>query len=250
LLNSYSTIVSTNSKLNGKVDVSTFNNFKGTLKNVATSGSYSDLTNTPTKLSDFDNDEGFLTEQKNSDWNAVNGVEEIKNKPDLSTYAQKTDLNDYVKWSEIPYGLDPYLVSVPGDDNRLLAGWNMISEINQWTEIYDDWISNRDNYHVYKVIMEASPTDSVRYQLRYYWSIFDTVLVDGNGNLYSHGNTVVMDGNEHSAGYNGDVWHYRDYELSFSSGSEEKYIFTIVTTPNGLVIIQDTPGLSPTITED
>lgn len=249
LLNNYSTIVSTNSKLSGKVDVTAFNNFKGTLKNVATSGSYSDLTNTPTKLSDFDNDEGFLTEQKNSDWNAVSGVEEIKNKPDLSTYAQKTDLNDYVKWSQIPSGMDPYLVSIP-NGNLLSAGWNMIGEVNQYIEIYEDWVSNLENYHVYKVIMEASPEDSIRYQLHYYWNIHGTVLVDGNGNLYGHGATVVMDGTEHSAGYSGTVWHYRDYELSFSSGSEEKYIFTIVTTPNGLVIIQDTPGLSPTITED
>lgn len=249
LLSSYSTIISTNSKLSGKVDVTTFNNFKGTLKNVATSGSYSDLTNTPTKLSDFDNDEGFLTEQKNSDWNAVNGVEEIKNKPDLSTYAQKTDLNDYVKWSQIPSGMDPYLVSIP-NGNLLSAGWNMIGEVNQYIEIYEDWVSNLENYHVYKVIMEASQEYSIRYQLHYYWNIHGTVLVDGNGNLYGHGATVVMDGTEHSAGYSGTVWHCRDYELSFSSGSEEKYIFTIVTTPNGLVIIQDTPGLSPTITED
>lgn len=82
-----------------------------TLSTVATSGSYSDLSNTPTiptKVSDLQNDSGYTTNvgtvtsvnntlpdsngnvtisvplsQVNSDWNASSGVAEILNKPDV-----------------------------------------------------------------------------------------------------------------------------------------------------------------------
>lgn len=85
---------------------------KPTLATVATSGSYNDLSNTPTiptKTSDLTNDSNFVSSsslatvatsgsyndlsnkptipaaQVNSDWNAVSGVAQILNKPSMST---------------------------------------------------------------------------------------------------------------------------------------------------------------------
>ena len=55
---------------------------KPSLATVATSGSYSDLTNKPT----------IPDAQVNSDWNASSGVSEILHKPDLSVYAQSANL--------------------------------------------------------------------------------------------------------------------------------------------------------------
>jgi hypothetical protein len=55
----------------------------GTLATVATSGSYNDLLDKPTAVS-----------QVNSDWDATSGVEEILNKPTLGT-AAATDVEDY-----------------------------------------------------------------------------------------------------------------------------------------------------------
>ena len=52
------------------------------LATVATTGAYSDLTGTPT----------IPAAQVNSDWNAVSGVAQILNKPDLSNYATSSDV--------------------------------------------------------------------------------------------------------------------------------------------------------------
>lgn len=52
------------------------------LATVATSGSYNDLNNKPT----------IPAAQVNSDWNSNSGVSEILNKPDLSIYAQSSNL--------------------------------------------------------------------------------------------------------------------------------------------------------------
>ena len=55
---------------------------KPTFATVATSGSYNDLSNKPT----------IPAAQVNSDWDAVSGVAQILNKPDLSIYAESADL--------------------------------------------------------------------------------------------------------------------------------------------------------------
>ena len=52
------------------------------LATVATTGAYSDLTGTPT----------IPAAQVNSDWNAVSGVAQILNKPDLTQYASTSDV--------------------------------------------------------------------------------------------------------------------------------------------------------------
>ena len=63
------------------------------LATVATTGDYDDLTNKPT----------IPAAQVNADWNAVSGVAQILNKPDLTTYATKTEVNtkDAAQDSEI-----------------------------------------------------------------------------------------------------------------------------------------------------
>ena len=52
---------------------------------VATSGSYNDLFDKPT----------IPAAQVNSDWDSTSGKSQILNKPDLSVYAEKTELSDY-----------------------------------------------------------------------------------------------------------------------------------------------------------
>ena len=70
------------------------------LATVATTGSYTDLSNKPnipTATSDLTNDSGFITlsdvpAQVNADWNSSSGASEILHKPDLSIYAQSSSL--------------------------------------------------------------------------------------------------------------------------------------------------------------
>lgn len=107
-----------------------------TLAPVATSGSYSDLTGTPTiptSTSDLNNDSGYITindvpsqqqsdwneadttspayidnkptipaAQVNADWNAMSGVEEILNKPALAAVATSGSYNDLSDKPTIP----------------------------------------------------------------------------------------------------------------------------------------------------
>lgn len=107
-----------------------------TLAPVATSGSYSDLTGTPTiptSTSDLNNDSGYITindvpaqqqsdwneadttspayidnkptipaAQVNSDWDAVSGVEQILNKPTLAAVATSGNYNDLSNKPTIP----------------------------------------------------------------------------------------------------------------------------------------------------
>ena len=68
----------------------------GDLATVATTGSYADLSNTPsipTATSDLTNDSGFITlsdvpAQVNADWNSSSGASEILNKPTIPSGAQ------------------------------------------------------------------------------------------------------------------------------------------------------------------
>ena len=91
------------------------------LKAVATSGSYNDLTNKPTiptKTSELTNDSNFTTfdgsynsltdkptipaAQVQSDWNATSGMGEILNKPSLATVATSGSYNDLINKPTIP----------------------------------------------------------------------------------------------------------------------------------------------------
>lgn len=73
------------SKINAKADTSS-------LAAVATSGSYTDLTNTPS----------IPAAQVNSDWNANSGVAEILNKPNLATVATSGSYSDLTNKPTIP----------------------------------------------------------------------------------------------------------------------------------------------------
>ena len=58
---------------------------------------YATKSELPTATSDLTNDSGYITlsdvpAQINADWNATSGVSEILNKPDLSIYAESSDL--------------------------------------------------------------------------------------------------------------------------------------------------------------
>ena len=66
--------------------------FFNDLKTVAFTGSYSDLTNTPS----------IPEAQVNSDWNASSGVAEILNKPTLATVATSGSYNDLTNKPTIP----------------------------------------------------------------------------------------------------------------------------------------------------
>ena len=62
------------------------------LATVATSGSYTDLSNTPT----------IPAAQVNADWNSSSGVSEILNKPSLATVATSGSYNDLINTPTIP----------------------------------------------------------------------------------------------------------------------------------------------------
>ena len=70
---------------------------------VAYSNDYNDLTNAPSNLSDFANDEGFITAADipaatQADWDETDNTEPsyIQNKPDLSNYLTSADMSNYV----------------------------------------------------------------------------------------------------------------------------------------------------------
>lgn len=81
---------------------------KPTLSTVATSGSYNDLTNTPT----------IPAAQVNSDWSASSGVEQILNKPSLATVATSGSYNDLTNKPTIP-------------EAQVNSDWNASSGISQ-----------------------------------------------------------------------------------------------------------------------
>ena len=66
------------------------------LATVATTGSYTDLTNTPS----------IPAAQVNSDWNSTSGVSEILNKPTLATVATSGSYNDLSNTPAIPVNSD------------------------------------------------------------------------------------------------------------------------------------------------
>ena len=91
---------------------------KPSLAAVATSGSYTDLSNKPT----------IPAAQVNSDWNASSGVAEILNKPSLAAVATS---GSYTDLSNKPTLVDPYLY-----DLRILpAGWSS----NPNSDGYYEW---------------------------------------------------------------------------------------------------------------
>ena len=93
------------------------------LATVATSGSYTDLSNKPT----------IPAAQVNSDWNASSGVAEILNKPSLATVATSGSYNDLSNKPSIPstasdvgaYTTSEVDTLLNGKQNTLTAGTNM-----------------------------------------------------------------------------------------------------------------------------
>jgi len=112
---------------------------KPNLATVATSGSYNDLTNTPT----------IPAAQVNADWNSSSGVSEILNKPNLATVATSGSYNDLSNKPTIPDGV-PTVTS--NDDGKVLTavysggagsyGWATASGGGGSSPTYDsDWTS-------------------------------------------------------------------------------------------------------------
>ena len=101
---------------------------KPTLAAVATSGSYSDLSNTPTiptATSDLTNDSGFITlaevpAQVNSDWDAVSGPEEILNKPQTAPLVAGTNITI----TETQNGIE---IAAQGGGSSVNADWDAVS---------------------------------------------------------------------------------------------------------------------------
>ena len=97
---------------------------KPSLATVATSGSYTDLTNKPT----------IPAAQVNSDWNASSGVAQILNKPTIPAAQVNSDWNASSGVAQIlnkPTIIDPYLY-----DLRILpAGWSS----NPNSDGYYEW---------------------------------------------------------------------------------------------------------------
>ncbi len=80
------------------------------LANVATSGSYNDLSDKPS----------IPAAQVNSDWNAVSGVAQILNKPNLAAVATSGDYNDL---SNRPAIIDNYVCYIGSAKQALWNAW-------------------------------------------------------------------------------------------------------------------------------
>lgn len=104
---------------------------KPTLAAVATSGNYSDLSNTPsipTATSDLQNDSGFITAsdipaQVQSDWTESDTTDPayIANKPTLATVATSGSYNDLSNTPTIPSGNQLLPSATPSDEGKVLA---------------------------------------------------------------------------------------------------------------------------------
>lgn len=156
---------------------------KPSLATVATTGNYSDLSNTPsipTATSDLTNDSGFITAsdipaqqqadwnevdstkpdyiknkpaipaaQVNSDWNASSGVAQILNKPSLATVATSGSYNDLSNTPSIP--VLPTMTSLVAGTNVTLTetanGLEISASSGTFTQQQSDW-SQSDNTQV------------------------------------------------------------------------------------------------------
>ena len=96
----------------------------GDLATVATTGSYTDLSNTPT----------IPAAQVNSDWNASSGVAQILNKPTLATVATSGSYNDLTDKPTIP--------TVPVQDvqvNGTSVVSNGVASVTVPAQVQSDW---------------------------------------------------------------------------------------------------------------
>ena len=105
---------------------------------VATSGSYTDLTNTPS----------IPAAQVNADWNATSGVAQILNKPTLSAVATSGSYNDLSNKPTIP--TVPTNVSAFTNDANYITSADVPAQVqSNWTETNTTskaYIQNKPNF--------------------------------------------------------------------------------------------------------
>lgn len=124
------------------------------LATVATTGSYTDLTNTPT----------IPAAQVNSDWNSTSGVSEILNKPTLATVATTGAYSDLIGKPTIP---DPTQVST-----LPTASVDELGNIYQFVGTTD---ANYTNGYFYKCVSDGAATPT------YSWSNIQVQASSGGG---------------------------------------------------------------------
>ena len=117
--------------------------FFNDLKTVAFTGSYADLTNTPS----------IPAAQVNSDWSASSGVAEILNKPTLATVATSGSYNDLTNKPTIPsqaqdisYGSGTVKDALDRQDKHTYAGSGSLVTITSYTDANNPYIAPSDGY--------------------------------------------------------------------------------------------------------
>jgi hypothetical protein len=120
---------------------------KPTLATVATTGDYSDLSNTPTiptKTSDLTNDSGFITSsdipaQVQSDWTESDSSDPsfIQNKPDLSIYAESANLATVATTGDYDDLIDKPTIPTKTSDLTNDSGFITSSDIP--AQVQSDW---------------------------------------------------------------------------------------------------------------
>lgn len=132
---------------------------KPSLATVATSGSYSDLSNKPsipTATSDLTNDSGYITAsdipaQAQADWSETNTSDPsyIQNKPSLATVATSGSYNDLSNTPSIP--VLPAMTNLVAGTNVTLTetanGLEISASSGTFTQVQSDWTQS-DNTQV------------------------------------------------------------------------------------------------------
>lgn len=160
-----------------KTILTSISNFFASLKKVAFSGSYNDLSDKPS----------IPAAQVNSDWNAQSGVEQILNKPNLSTVATSGSYNDL---TDTPILVAEYGSTTYGQvwQFAFYAGKTVVCKKLDLTAVLiaDDGYSFtfatppniKGQYHVFTLNDDNSWTESV-------YSLIDIFVATYNATSYS-----------------------------------------------------------------
>lgn len=176
---------------------------KPTLAAVATSGDYSDLSNTPsipTATSDLQNDSGFITAsdipaQVQSDWTESDTTDPayIANKPTLATVATSGSYNDLSNTPTIPSGNQLLPSATSSDEGKILTvdsngdpswapsqgGGGSVNEVFDWSTVTTTNIANCLTNGHNPIIKYEYSADMTQY------AYLESVEPMGSGTAYS-----------------------------------------------------------------
>lgn len=152
-------------------DISTLEQTKAnisSLSSVAFSGSYNDLIGKPTKLSEFENDEGFIDKNvddltnysKTSEFANVafsGDYDDLIDKPDLSVYATTTELGEEISARQ---GADSNLQE---QIDGITASSDVVDIVGTYQELQNYDTSGLGNNDIIKVLQDSTHNNAMTY---------------------------------------------------------------------------------------